>query len=206
MHVVVIILANFTREYSVYSWFRLNGEQNFPTYFSSINLLLSSLLLYFIYRYYKNNALSDGKYWIVLSIIFLCLSIDDFICFHEKANLFIASELGREGVFYYPWVILAIVIILILAVFYFRFFLRLPRRYKVLFALSAFLFIGGAVGMEMVTGYLDYLAAAKATSWLRVVTGTIEDSMEILGVILFLYSLTDYIDTHLHPVSPPANG
>jgi hypothetical protein len=67
------------------------------------------------------------------------------------------ASFSPGGFFYYAWVIPGITICVILAIYFIKFFLRLPRRYQTLFFLSARLFVGGAAGMEMVDGYiLDY--------------------------------------------------
>ena len=51
----------------------LGEEQSIPTYVSLLNLLLSSVLIYIIYRHEKRLGRSGSGAWKFLSIIFLFL-------------------------------------------------------------------------------------------------------------------------------------
>jgi len=206
LNILVSLIGYVTGHFSMYGildLFEFNKERNFPTYFSSVNLLFASLLLFAIYRFSKRNALGDSRYWLSLSIIFLCLSIDEFASVHERLNDALQASFSPGGFFYYAWVIPGIIICLILAIYFIKFFLRLPRRYQTLFFLSALLFVGGAVGMEMVDGYLN--SSGTRPDWLLFISFTIKESMEMTGVILFLYSLTDYIKMNMQAVPAQQN-
>ena len=53
----------------------VGAEQSIPTYFSLFNLLLSSILLYIIFKFEKSRNHKGAKYWLFLSILFLFLSM-----------------------------------------------------------------------------------------------------------------------------------
>ena len=59
-------------------------EQSIPTYISLLNLLLSSILLFIIFKYEKANSHKGFNYWLFLSILFLFLSADESASIHEK--------------------------------------------------------------------------------------------------------------------------
>jgi hypothetical protein len=206
MNFITNMIGFITGHFSVYGildLFEFHKERNFPTYFSSITLLFAALLLYSIYSFHKHNAQSDSKYWLALSIIFLLLSIDDFVSVHERLNDFLTASFTLGGIFHWIWVIPAMIICLILAGFFLKFYLRLPHRYKWLFGLSALLLVGGAVGVEMFDGYVN--STGTSPPWLLFTSFTVKESMEMVGVLLFLYSLTDYIKVNMPdvPSGPP---
>ena len=196
INIAAIIIAQTTGHYSVYGLlpkFRFDDEQNIPTYFSAVILLISSALLYAIFHMHKLNELSNRNYWRILSILFLLLSIDEIVCFHELLISPSKKLFGiTEGLFYFAWVIPGMLFCLILAVYFLRFFLNLPTRYKVLFGTSALVLISGAIGMEIVDGFFAPTTWSERTLIYDVLS-TLEELLEMTGVILFIYSLIDYI-------------
>ena len=75
-----------------------------------------------------------------------------------------------------------------MAIAYARFLIHLPRRTCVLFLLAGAVYVGGALGMEMVAAVYDqshgYENAVTAS------LSTVEETMEMLGLVLFNYALT----------------
>lgn len=77
------------------------------------------------------------------------------------------------------------------AVFFIPFLLHLPRRCRVLFVLAASLYLGGALGVERWTDRFaeqDLLDTLEYNLWT-----TVEESLEMLGVVLFIYTLLAYM-------------
>ncbi len=95
-------------------------------------------------------------------------------------------------------------VLMLLGVLYSAFFVHLPTSIFRLFALSAAVYIGGAIGMEMVGGYIaDYYGIRNFAY--SVVT-TIEETMEMTGLGLFAYSLLQYYRSHVnHKVALEVN-
>ena len=60
-----------------------------------------------------------------------------------------------------------------------------------MFVASAGLFVGGAIGMEMIAGIVVE-ARGVASIWHTLVQ-TVEETCEMLGIVVFLYALLDYI-------------
>ena len=128
----------------------------------------------------------------MLSVVFLYLSVDDFVEIHEILIRPMRALLDTGRLFYYAWVVPGMILILILGVYFLRFFMALPARYKKLFGLSALVLIFGAVGMEIVEGFV----APTGEEWpslLCAIVVMIQESLEMAGVLLFIYSLADYI-------------
>ena len=72
----LILLFGFDHDYvyGLSDLFNLDSENNFPSWFSTIILFNCSLLLYIIYKVTEET--SPDRFWIILSIIFVYLSID----------------------------------------------------------------------------------------------------------------------------------
>jgi len=168
-------------------------EKNIPTYFSSLNLLLSALLLFVIFHFHRKTSEKDSIYWCVLSVLFVLLAIDEFIGLHEMAGGLLNRMMGPDRLFYFSWVIPGMIIFLILVAFLFKFYVGLPARYRKLFAISAFLFVSGTIGMEIVDGFL-YPEDEVLDLTYKILTA-IEETLEMTGILVFIYSLVDYIKT-----------
>ena len=201
LNAFVISFASFTGHYNMLGVFRLfyfNSEANFPTFLSVFNEVFAAFLLFYIYRTYKENKLRYAKYWLILSIGFLYLAIDDFTQIHESASVILQEYFHTGGWFYYAWVIPAIMIIALSGGYFLRFYLQLPVRYKLLFGLSMLLFLMGALGMELISGQF---APDRGFFDMKVaILATIEQSIQWIGGIVFLYAITDYMQFGLAAV------
>lgn len=174
---------------------RMDFEGNLGTYFSALILIISSVLLFLIFKSHQNRGLNDHRHWLVLSIVFLCLSVDESIAFHECFIEPIRDLLNINHLFYFAWVIPGMVLCALLAVYFYRFYMNLPSRYRRLFGISAFLFVGGAIGMEIIDGYVFSFNQEYNLTY-NLLT-TLEESMEMVGIIIFVYALINILDTDM---------
>ena len=169
--------------------FKLSAEQTIPAYFSSILLLTAAGLLWIIGRATRQQGQPFAGHWTVLAAIFAYLSIDEAISIHELALEPARAALGSHavGFLYYAWVIPAAGIVCLIGLAYLRFVLHLPWTVRIRVIGAAALYIGGALGMETVGGYF---ASTIGTSSIRyAVSALIEETMEMLGVVLFIHAL-----------------
>ncbi len=177
--------------------FDFNTENNIPTFYSAVALMFSAVLLLFIGLSHKK---SNEPYisWLGLSFIFAFLSIDEISVIHEKLINPTRELLSTSAMSLHAWVIPYGIAAILIAAIFSRFLLNLPNRYKRLFILSGAIFIGGAVGMEILGGLqIDH------NGWDNMLYSalyTIEETLEMLGIALFIYSLLSYISTELGPV------
>lgn len=186
--------------------FDLNTEGNLPTLFSTLILMFASVLLALIFIKRKVSNSPDRNYWLFLSVVFLMLALDESLQIHEKVtnliNLIgnegnINSISERPGFLRYAWVIPYFVIVAGLVLFLFKFLLRLPAKTRNLFILSGVIFVSGAIGLELLEGYYDTLLG---TNFYTVVLYTIEEAMEMFGVIIFIYALLMYLSENQEKV------
>lgn len=197
-----IVLANFAgnfidqvsynpKVFRIMNKFYLDRESNLPTYFSSTLLLLSASLLGFI-AILKNRG--DRRYtshWLVLSFILLYLSIDEASQIHELLNKPVRMAFDTSGTFYFAWVIPAFIAVVIVAISYFRFLLHLPKKTGVQFALGGLIYVSGAIGGELLSAW--YIANYSNTNLTYYSISSLEETLEIVGVIVFIYGLLEYI-------------
>lgn len=83
----------------------VDEEVNLPTLYSSSALLLCSALLAIIAYAKKVAGERYVQYWKALSIIFMILSLDEYLGLHEKIIEPLRHTLHTSGLLYYSWVI-----------------------------------------------------------------------------------------------------
>ncbi len=173
--------------------FKLSAEQTIPAYFSSVLLLASAGLLWVIGRSTRQLRRPFATHWTALAAIFAYLSVDEAVGIHELAIDPARAALGSHavGFLYYAWVIPAAVIVCLIGLAYLRFVLHLPWTVRVRVIGAAMLYGGGALGMETVGGYF---ASTIGTSSIRyALSALIEETMEMLGVVLFIHALLTHL-------------
>lgn len=174
--------------------FDLLAENSVPTWFSIVALFSCSLFLAAIAYEKKKERARYATHWMLLSLIFLALSLDEGAGFHEVISPPLKATLGTSGLFYYAWVIPAGIFVLAFASAYLGFLLKLPHKTKYLFIVAAVLYVGGALGVEMLAGRYHTLHGKDFT---YKVIKNIEELMEMMGVVFFLYSLMSYMRDHV---------
>ena len=171
----------------------LDQEINIPTCFSTLLLFLSAILLAVIASLQKNRTENYPFHWALLSVIFLYLSVDETAGLHELFNKPIKLNLNPSGAFENGWVIVAIPLVVLFGVVYLRFITHLPRKTRISFLLSGSIYIAGAIGFELIgAGYVSQHGIDNLTYAMIV---TIEESLEMLGSIIFIAALLDYLAT-----------
>lgn len=171
--------------------FNLDEEANIPTYFSTVMLLFISFLLGGIAFLKKVEEDPYKIYWIVLSIIFLTMSFDEAAALHEMIIKPLRILLNSGGFFYYTWIIPATIFFAIISILFFKFWWNLRSDIKMLFAISAIFYISGAIVFEGIGGFYRELNG-KLNFTYNMIT-TIEETLELIGCLLFIYTLLRYL-------------
>lgn len=166
--------------------FDLGLEPSVPALWSTFLLAGCAILLAANGR---AAATPRRKGWYGLAIVFAALAIDENVMIHEMANDTLHEALGTSGPLYFAWVIPGVLFTLAVALGSARFVMRLDRRTRALFLVAGALFVGGAIGMELIAGVI--VEAHGADSVGHMVEQAIEETMEMSGTIVFLYALMD---------------
>lgn len=176
--------------------FNLDKELNYPSWYASFTLVFCSLLLATIASAKKIDGDRYFRHWRALSIIFLIFSIDEAISIHE---ILIIPDLRRflhlGGIFYYVWVIPAIIFVGLVGLAYYKFIKHLPKQTMILFLLAGGFYIGGALGMEMIGGYYTDLYGSNNLNYALITC--LEEFLEMVGVVVFINGLLDYMRLYM---------
>lgn len=177
--------------------FSLSYEQNIPTWYSSSLLLACSVLLFLIAAATKREGGPRVNHWRALGLGFLYISLDEVASIHEHAGW-----LRLGGVLYFSWVIPAAIVVALVGASYLRFLQHLPPATRARFLLAGAIYVGGAVGMELPLGY--WTERYGSNNFVYGAIDWVEESMEILGVTLFLLALVDYLGARRACLAFPA--
>lgn len=199
-HIVVMTLYHlyftFNRFLYFSSLFNLNQEANPASWYSSFGLLICAALLALIALDKRRKRATFTWHWAFLALTFLYISIDETGSVHERTIIPMRTALGLTGFFFYGWVVLAIPVLVVFGLSYLRFLRHLPRRFQVMFCLAALVYVSGALGVEMIEGYYDDLLGGGGESDLTfALMVAVEEVFEMLGVLILIRALMEYIRT-----------
>lgn len=136
------------------------------------------------------------RHWQALSIIFLYLCLDEALSIHDgKFLLYLRSALNTSGFFYFAWVIPGIILVIICLLAFLGFLTHLPAKFRRLFLMAGTIYVAGAIGMEMLNGY--YANFYGQQDIVYAILTTIEELLEMLGIIVFIYALLSYMSFHV---------
>jgi hypothetical protein len=203
--VVILVVANVTsyvlrntrwellfQQYFV--TFNLDREHNIPTYFSALQLLFAAGLLALIAA---GKFKAQGRFarsWAALALIFIFLAVDEVMTLHEQLAGPIGEAVQASPLLnFFPWLIAAIPLVLVFAAVYTRFLLHLPRKTLLLVALAGIMYVLGAIGFELMGGW--YTLNFGVSKQMRFVIYTVEETFEMLAIVVFVYGLLDYMQS-----------
>lgn len=178
--------------------FSVRGESNIPTWFASSMLMLCSIILATIALGKKKTREGYVLHWAGLSAIFLYISVDEASRIHELASTPIQTALNTGGVFSFAWVIPGTILVLIFLLAYARFLVALPRETRTLFIVAGAIFVMGAIGMEIIGG--RYWEQQGGRDFTYAMMTSIEELLEMLGAIVFIYALLSYMRSHMEEI------
>lgn len=174
--------------------FYVGFERNIPTGFSSMILIIASVLLFTITVLKWRRPKSFYQIWLILSFGFFYLAMDEAMVLHEtilgqKEGIILGHQFS--GFLRHAWIVPFLFTIPFLILLFFKFLRHLDHRTRNLFLISAVLFVGGAVGIESIGGYIKDTIGID--NWWYYLEVAAEESCEMAGVITFIYALLDYM-------------
>ncbi|MDN3688861.1 hypothetical protein [Cyclobacterium jeungdonense] len=182
--------------------FDFDQEYNLPTFYSTLALLYCAVLLWYISVENKNKNIAHSHYWKLLSLLFLVLSFDEMSSFHNQFSRLtklvfhnitsIANgEIISQSRF---WILTYFPILLIVGVYFIPFFLKIPKKTRKSFVIAGTVFIGGAVGVELLGDW--YIIFWSEADIYYALLFTLEELFEMIGVLLFIRALVTYISNY----------
>ncbi len=179
--------------------FDLGFEPSIPNWYSSIALLACSLLLTTIGLANKRVNARYSFHWFALAFLFMFLALDEAVMIHEMADATLHDWLNTSGILYFAWVIPGAVFTLCAGLYFFKFLLELESRTRRLFVIAGAIFVGGAIGAELIAGVIVDGQGIEGgfTSLQLTFEQTLEELMEMMAIVLFLYALMGHIERHV---------
>lgn len=189
--------AYFTGLDTLTRLFDVDYENSLPTLATLVLQLvaISVLWLIFILKRRANDRFT--RHWLGLTLIFGYLFVDEGSMIHETVGIVLREALGTTGILYFAWVIPAALLLIVFAALYLRFLVYLPADTRLLMVGAGMIFVGGALGVELFEGYYYSLYGDSLLLNLAEIT---EESMEMLGLVLFSYALLRYLQKHVERV------
>lgn len=156
--------------FTIQNLFDLELESNIPTWFSTLllfSIALASLIIYDIGKKHK-NAISLNSFWLLFSIVFFFLSLDEAMGLHEM----ITSGLNIEWI----WIYAPLGIIFFILCTYFFEYVNKNKELTDWILGGMIIFSLGIITSEVFSSYVDLGKAKNA----------IEEGFEMLGSIMIL--------------------
>lgn len=180
-----LVLGRSTELVEVFS---LSVEGNVPTWYASTLLAASSAMAALAAIATRRAGGPHPRRWALLSLLFAYVSLDETACLHEQLNAFVDGH----GIFFFGWVLVAALVLVPLAVAYVPFLRDLPTATRRRFLLSALLYVGGAVGVELPLG--AYTEAHGDETLAYALLDFVEEGLELAGLTVFLLALGDHLN------------
>ena len=195
-----LVLANFVAIYVRYelgrdAWglvrqFDLNEEANLPTMFSALYLLACGLMLLSIAQVKSRAKDAYTRHWFWLGVIFCAMSADEFAQLHEMTMAMVKKLHVSHGFFFYGWAILGLPFVIVVGLLYLDFVRRLPGNIGWAVVIAGAIYLGGALGMDMISGkYVESLGGDDHRNLIYGLMTTLEETMEMTGEVLFFWAL-----------------
>lgn len=181
----------------------VDHEGSVPAFLSAAVLLACAASLWTVGDGLSSADRRQRWAWRLLALAFVYLALDEVVALHEEAIDPVRAALDLDGVFYYAWVVVALPLLVLLAVVLLPLLRSLPRWTLLAFLLSGAVYVGGALGMEMVGGAIASDGGGGSLRLHTVVT--VEELFEMVGMTLFLAAVNEHRRRHVGTVrlDPP---
>ena len=165
----------------------LNAENNVPSLFSALAILAAAALLFTTATAARRSDRPNFAAWCILGAVFTWLGIDESVGLHEMLNRPVRDALQVGGPLYFAWVIPYAVLLGVLVALLWRFVFGLDALTRRRFIVAGVVYVTGALLLEMI-GARIWLAQG-AQSRLYYIETTAEESLEMLGIALFIRAI-----------------
>lgn len=128
----------------------LDGEFNVPTLVSVLLLAACAALLAAVGVVRRAQGGPYLRHWSALAVIFAAIAVDEGLRLHERLNEPMSTLPFTTGYLRWGWVVLGAALVVALAAVYLPFVRHLPSPQRLAAVAAAALFVGGALGLEMV--------------------------------------------------------
>jgi hypothetical protein len=172
--------------------FSVGREESIPTVWSSFNLLFASFLC-LVCGYFGAPNRRMSRYWFLLSLAMLAMSVDELVSIHEGlGSLLQLTGLEIPYLKHNAAAVPAALLAALLGLFFVPFLLALPRPTLIGVISSGAIFVLGASGMEAVGGFM-LTSGFSRQDFIYDVRRLFEEGLEMFGIVLFVYVLLRHL-------------
>lgn len=177
-------------------FFDFDEEVNFPTYFSSILLFISAQTFFFLGIKNKDKSWYTQSNWFLFTLLFLLLSVDDFVQIHEWMSVYTQhAGFDGKGILHFAWLIPYAVVGVGLVIFCFKFVFRIDKFFRTQYILCGFLFLFGTFIIEAF-GELYYESIKNVPNLVyKLFFISLEESLKMIALILLIKTNLLYLNT-----------
>ncbi len=172
----------------------VDQEGNLPTFFSALLLAAASAALTLAAGMARSNRAPDVSRWALLALGFLYLAFDEGAALHERLRAPLFAFLGRSeeaASSQAYWVIRALAVAAVLVCLFGKFLFRLPPRTRRTFVIAGALYFAGAGGLDLAGRLWALTHGVQNLTY--VLFATLEESLEMAGVIVLIYGVLSYV-------------
>ena len=209
---VVLALMGFGADYAgtledkdllwAFAWqFDFGQEGNFINWYQSVTLFGCAVLAGIVAFLNRHAGRPRTALWALMAVVMAFVAVDEAAQIHDRTlNTVIAAltgdaapaKGGEDGAFgSSKWMLVYLPGALVLGALYFRFFLALPKRTRWGFVIAASLYIGGAVGVELL--FEQFSADGGGDTMGSFALDATSELGEMLGVAVFAGTLVAYL-------------
>lgn len=174
-------------------FFDFNREGNAPAFYSACALLFAAALLLVIAGDARQRAEPWHRHWRGLGLIFVFLGIDEAVEIHGLLTEPIGLLIDTPGPLIFAWVIPYAILTVVFVLVYAPFTWSLPAPLRRRLVLAGIVYVAGALGMELVGAAIvsaqGGVAGGGLEHWAHAVAYTIEEALEMIGVIILIHAL-----------------
>ena len=179
--------------------FNVSHEGNIPTWYSSFSLLCCAVLLALIAFDERASGGRRARHWAGLSLLLLYAAIDEGARIHELLNAPLRAAFDTHGLLYYPAAAAGARVCRDPRCGLRAVLLEAAAATRMLFLLSAAVYLGGALGVESISAaHAERFGQQNMTYALLT---TVEELGEMVGVVIFVYALLSYMAEHTRPIA-----
>ena len=185
----------------IVEWIDVNREGSIPTWYATITLASCAVLLGLIAVDAARHRKPFPFHWAALGVIFALLSVEEILGVHSEATGRLRELVSiTDGPGYaIALALIALVGLAIVALLFGRFYLHLPARWRTWFTIAAVIYAIGVFASDAVGDYLITSAGEPTLAYDIVLT--IEEALEMTGVLIFIVMLLEYIRTFVGTVT-----
>ncbi|KCZ49455.1 hypothetical protein [Hyphomonas pacifica] len=199
-HIGVLVMKHvFGKPYlgGMANMFHLNEEHNVPTLIAVFLLMTCAAALAYTASTLPAKS-RDRAGWLVMALVFAFMAFDESVQIHELTSQPINDMFNAEILQPFGWVLPYGFALIVLGLVLAPWFFRLDRASQIRFIIAGTIFVGGALGIEIIEGahYRSLGEELNPELYTKVnqtlahdLLWTLQESMEYIGAGYFLYAI-----------------